>query len=252
MLLEAFEGTPPLTTRPRHLDLFLNVCLRGMERDPEHWSLRRVAITERDAQSVFHGALYFGERVQEWAEDCRPSDALYLAARQGAPMYIKKSLWHQEARDRASLSTMLGPRSADTMGARLMQQRHGGPARQPQQQQQATAEPPPALPELGDVSGPPLSVAWPMEDANNSFFEAGDPIWAIRHDDPEVIKLLKRELWHALNEEDYDTAARIRDDSFYVQYREIQKLRQRGELVRARIAEQHLKRKIDEWDTQEE
>lgn len=54
-----------------------------------------------------------------------------------------------------------------------------------------------------------------------------------RPDDPDAIKLLKRELAVAVREEDYRAAARIRDHPYMVLYRRMAALRSEGMLREA-------------------
>ena len=59
-------------------------------------------------------------------------------------------------------------------------------------------------------------------------------------EDPEPIKLLKRELDVAVSEEDYEAAARIRDSKLFVLHQKVAALREAGDTEAADEAEVQL------------
>ncbi|KAK9863449.1 hypothetical protein WJX84_004880 [Apatococcus fuscideae] len=180
-------------SRPLSLDLLWKMLERGMETQRTQWQLLRVAIVElRDF--TFIGRIFLGDRetgIVAWDCDCRPSDAVWLAQKTHAPMYVHKQVWREN-------STPLTHVSRDE-------------TRTPLQEAQAALQMTRAKLEKHFSSTSP--------DANTY----------IRWDDPEPVKRLKREMQVALNEEDYIAAVRIRDHPFMKLHREIQMLRRAGQ-----------------------
>ncbi|KAK9843264.1 hypothetical protein WJX74_009446 [Apatococcus lobatus] len=163
-------------SRPLSLDLLWQVLQRGMEMDRPHWQLLRVAIVELRG-FTYIGRAFFGDRETgkvAWDCDCRPSDSVWLAQKTHAPIFVHKKVWEQN-------SSELGRIEQDQLKAHL---------RHKQQLQEYVLK---------------------MEQQYSSL---PDQNTYIRHDDPDPVKRLKREMQVALKEEDYASAVRIRDHPF--------------------------------------
>lgn len=167
--------------RPLALDLLWKVLSRGQEISKKDWRLVRVAIVDL-RNNVYYGRLFFGERGGSddkivWDCDCRPSDACWLSIKAGCPIFIKQDVFDHHAVSIADLMSSAEEASAPAAMVTGVLSADGG------------AE------ELLDDSGTAL-------------------LTRIRQNDPDQIKRLKREMEVALSEEDYVTAARIRDHPF--------------------------------------
>ncbi|GMH45227.1 hypothetical protein BSKO_13184 [Bryopsis sp. KO-2023] len=73
-----------------------------------------------------------------------------------------------------------------------------------------------------------------------------DPMTAILPGDPEVIRRLKREMAVAIAEEDYKTAARLRDHPYMQKYKRIQEHRAAGEHSEAAELQLALEKDVEE------
>lgn len=171
------------SARPLSLDLLWQVLKRGMETDRSKWQLLRVAIVELRG-FTYIGRAFFGDRETgkvAWDCDCRPSDSVWLAQKTNAPIFVHKQIWEHH-------SVQLGSVEKEQFQAHL-------------RQKQALQE-----------------IKLKME---QHFSSLPDPNTHIRHDDPDPVKRLKREMQVALKEEDYISAVRIRDHPFMKLSREI-------------------------------
>ncbi|KAK9906754.1 hypothetical protein WJX75_007449 [Coccomyxa subellipsoidea] len=90
-------------------------------------------------------------------------------------------------------------------------------------------------------AGSPASVIITAEQA-----AAGNPLTSIRGDEPEPLKRLKREMGVALHEEDYATAARIRDHPFMQLHMRILEHRKNNRVDAANSMERELEDMINQ------
>jgi len=95
------------------------------------------------------------------------------------------------------------------------------------------------LEKLGFVGDPSSALAT----------ETNDPMTTIMPNDPTAIKRLKREMSVAVMEEDYSTAARIRDHPYMRKYKSIFDLRKEGKQEQASHLEEELRHQIEKDDT---
>ncbi|KAK9817987.1 hypothetical protein WJX72_005385 [[Myrmecia] bisecta] len=166
-----------LHTRPMALDLLWQVLQRGQEISKRDWRLLRIAVVDM-RNNIFIGRLFFGDAdsgAVVWDCDCRPSDAVWLALKTDCPIYIKKTVWNLYS---SPIGQMLAP-EGKTLEASVYKA-------------------------LGITPASPTEQQTAQKDA---FLQ-------IRESDPEPVKRLKMEMKVALHEEDYTTAARIRDHPF--------------------------------------
>ena len=192
--------------RPLALDLLWKVLGRGRELSSKDWELARTAIVDlRD--NIFIGRMFFGTAASGdlWDCDCRPSDGIWMALRSQKPVYVHEKVWAA-----AKSSVQDEPRAGAGAGAR----------------KKMRAAPDPA--------GPGAAEA-PRADLQNRL-----PGTKIVTEDPEPIKLLKRELDVAVSEEDYEAAARIRDSKLFVLHQKVAALREAGDTEAADEAEVQL------------
>lgn len=165
-LITLIQGKASL--RPLALDLLWQILQRGRDISAQEWQLQKVAIVRLE-DGIFYGRLFFGweEGLVVWDCDCRPSDALWLATKQGCPILVHRDVWNEAS---VPVESIIEPRT-----------------------EEATS-------------------TTPQESKNV------DPLRSIVGGDPEPIKRLKRELDVAISEEDYRSAARIRDHPFMKLY----------------------------------
>ena len=208
-------GGPP-RGRPLALDLLWSVLGRGRELSSRDWSHLRTAIVDLQ-DSVFIGRMFFGDPEGEealWDCDCRPSDGIWMALKSQRPIYVHRHVW--ESARACMQKGDLDPR-----------------------------------PEPSGEPGPTLGEAWRASSRAAESGAAGlagepeslggrIPATHISSEDPEAIRLLKRELDVALHEEDYAAAARLRDHPYLRLYAEVRSLRAAGQEAEAQDAEARL------------
>jgi len=196
-------------SRPLALDLLWQILERGQAISNSDWALVRVAIVDLRG-GTFIGRLFFGDRDVGkiyWDCDCRPSDGVWLALQSKCPVYVSKSVWDLAA---VPLSKLV------------------------------------AMSDDQDLEGNAQQMFFSDEDAIELEGDAEMPHLGLKHEDPEPIKRLKRELKVALTEEDYKDAVRIRDHPFMILYNKIEKHREEGNIEDAEILSEELRRAIAE------
>lgn len=153
--------------------------------------------------------------------DCRPSDGMFLAYKLKKPIFVSSSVWDDASRPAADIL----PPAEGSEGSRRMQ-------------------------DAGSASRAWYRARGSVgEEATAS--EDVDPRYDIVGNDPDRIKWLKRQLSVALNEEDYEKAAELRDNKFFAKYLEAIKAGENGRADMKRQLLAELKHEIDEEERQE-
>ncbi|EFJ52139.1 hypothetical protein VOLCADRAFT_103159 [Volvox carteri f. nagariensis] len=224
--------------RPVVHDLMFNLLARAAEMQPGQWQLLRVAIVALK-DDLFVGRLFFGDAATGtvcWDCDCRPSDGVYLSLRTQCPIYVARSVWEEAAAPlRLSKVHMLAVKD-DLMAKEQQQQQHEQmQASQHQTQAQGGASGA-ATAAMKSNSGCKGASAGGGGASSSSPYD----FTAIKLDDIEDIKLLKRELAIALQEEDYAAAARLRDHPYMQLYRRIEAFRLLGRASDAEALQREL------------
>jgi bifunctional DNase/RNase len=204
--------------RPLTVDLLWRCIERAAETDPRTWTVLRVAITGI-SESIFLGRVFFGDPATGqvvWDVDCRPSDAVWLSTKLGAPLYIHRAIWETYAAPQEELQGRL--QSTWQMATFSEFQREQG----------------------AEVAGPVVSE--PV--AAQGRVDTASLMTTVRRSDPEPLKLLKMELKVALAEEDYGAAARLRDHPFMKMHVAAATAWQAGDMDAASRYEQRLRRDI--------
>ncbi|KAG2499872.1 hypothetical protein HYH03_002163 [Edaphochlamys debaryana] len=242
--------------RPMVHDLMFDIIQRAAQVSRDQWQLLRVAVVALE-NDIFVGRLYFGDPVTGkvmWDCDCRPSDGIALGLKTGCPFYVAHSVWDQAAVSICKSKVHMIAVHEAHMATQAQQQ-----AAPQQQQQQSTAQQPPATQQqqqVGDApsssGGSPAKTArgsreLPVGPGSNNDRMGGstslsshDDYTALKAGDPEVIKLLKRELEVAVNEEDYAAAIRLRDHPYLQLYRRIEAFSMVGAADEAASLQQEL------------
>ena len=185
---EEEEGTlndvPPLA-----LDLLWAVLQRGQGLSKRAWHLQRVAVVDEKG-GAYVARLFFGPPggddddgaflpPSSWELRCRPSDASWLALQADCPLYVRRDLFDARA---APLDVLLAAvDDDDDEGAASDSDDDDGTVS--------------SIP-LTPVEPPPPAVAH---------------VASLSPGDPDGIVLLKRALALAVRDEDFATAARLRD-----------------------------------------
>lgn len=226
--------------RPMSLDLLWRVLERGRDLAKSNWTLSHVAIVDL-RNGVFIGRLFFGagdgvgsQATPVWDCDCRPSDGLWLALTANCPVYVSKAVWASAAIPVEALSDSagglnLGGGAGGMAHEKRGTQPRGGAAQQAQWRASGGAG------AGGDSGGGDK-----LTPANST----GSPLEMLFSDDREPVKRLKRELGVALSEEDYATAARIRDHPYMKMHARTVECWREGRLSEAMRLEEELDRAI--------
>lgn len=205
-----------------------------------NWTLSHVAIVDL-RNGVFIGRLFFGagdgvgsQATPVWDCDCRPSDGLWLALTANCPVYVSKAVWASAAIPVEALSDSagglnLGGGAGGMAHEKRGTQPRGGAAQQAQWRASGGAG------AGGDSGGGDK-----LTPANST----GSPLEMLFSDDREPVKRLKRELGVALSEEDYATAARIRDHPYMKMHARTVECWREGRLSEAMRLEEELDRAI--------
>ncbi|KAG7666895.1 hypothetical protein Ndes2526B_g04617 [Nannochloris sp. 'desiccata'] len=181
-----------LEIRPLTVDLLCRVLEQARTVSQKDWTIVRVAITDL-AESTFIGRIFFGDSTSEeisWDVDCRPSDAVFLALKHGAPIYIHEKVW-------AAVSAPLDELKENAQWQMAHVNRELKAHR-----------------EGDEYQGALLSGGNPDQQSGRKKLDVATLMTTVRRSDPEPLKLLKMELKLAIAEEDYAAAARIRDHVF--------------------------------------
>jgi len=149
--------------------------------------------------------------------DCRPSDGMFLARRLGKPIFVSGSVWENASRPAADILPTDSSKSSSESSS-------GGSASNAASRMRSSM----------------FKEAAATEDA--------DPRYEIVSGDPDRIKWLKRQLSVALNEEDYEKAAELRDNHFFAKYLEAIKAGEDGQSGEKRKLLNELNREIEEED----
>ena len=208
---EAEDSAEKSIGRTLH-DVMANILAAVQSEVPGNWGLLRVAIVGLE-NDVFVGRMFFGDKTTGKTHfDCivRPSDGIFLALQSSAPIFVNRNIW------RATYKIL----SNSTV-------------------HQITSKNKEALPEGGKISPPPQ-----RSEKGRSMLLPTD-MTELLDDDLDAIKLLKRKLTVAVKEEDYTTAASIRDHPYLLVYREICKSKIHGDSQRAVTLESELARQIE-------
>mmetsp|Transcript_45275 Transcript_45275/g.75525 ORF Transcript_45275/g.75525 Transcript_45275/m.75525 type:complete len:398 (+) Transcript_45275:128-1321(+) len=192
-LVNLVKGTGEL--RPSSLNLLGNIldemkARQGME-------LAHVAVIDMQ-DDTFYGRLFFeglkdGQLLQ-WDCDSRASDAVWLSMKTNVPIYVHRGVWDQVT---LPIGDVVNKVSNDDPRAPV------GSNERPESQNQV-------------VESQSSREADSRTSASTTL-----PI-------PECIRRLKRELRVAISEEDYKTAARIRDHPFLHMYSHIEMAEKEG------------------------
>jgi len=181
--------------------------------------------------SVFIGRVFFGDPEGEealWDCDCRPSDGIWMALKSHRPIYVHNRVW--EAARASMQKGDLDPRPEPS----------GAPGPTLGEAWRASSR------AAEGAGGPGSGVAGPPGEPES--LGGRIPATHISSEDPEAIRLLKRELDVALHEEDYDAAARLRDHPYLRLHAEVRSLREAGQEAEARAAEARLRALIRAQD----
>lgn len=136
-------------------------------------------------QSTFLGRIFFGFDDEEsdaiaWDVDCRPSDACWLALKTGAPVLVHRAVWESNAEPLSEMGYVVDAATGFETGG--SKEREAGGM-------------------FSAVSDGP----------GTQQLDVAALTTTVLRSDPEPVKLLKLQMRVALSEEDYATAARIRD-----------------------------------------
>ena len=218
------NGTEKPIGRPMIQDVMTSILGVMQESNPRHWGLLRVAIVSLE-HDVFVGRMFFGDKViGKSYYDCevRPSDGLILALQSGAPIFVNLKVW-QAAKKPLTKSTVYQMLSQSNKALP-----NGTISDLPSTRQSKSSR-------QGDL------------DQSRRFQRPLSPadLTDLLDDDLSEIKLLKRKLLIAVKEEDYSTAAAIRDHPYLLVYREICQSKIHGDSHRAAKLESELQRQIE-------
>lgn len=165
---------------------------------------------------MFIGRMFFGDQTTGKVYfdcDVRPSDGIFLALKQKAPIFVNENVWAEASKTLSKSTVHQMMSQCETSGPE-------GMASPQQGDEQANQRPKQRL----------LSPA--------DFTE-------LLEDDLDAIKLLKRKLLVAIKEEDYSAAASIRDHPYLIVYRDICQSKISGQVDRATKLEEELKRQVE-------
>ncbi|KIZ05996.1 hypothetical protein MNEG_1969 [Monoraphidium neglectum] len=186
------------------------------------WKLLRVGVVEL-TNDVFVARLFFGDRVTGqpvWDCDCRPSDATFLAMKSGAPIYVHKRVWDEAA-----------TRLRDTHAFEYIKQLHSQSAKEEAKKGAASSS----------TSGTATPSATPVA---AGVAELPDSSLLL------PISLLLRDMEVAIADEDYVTAAQIRDHPWMRLHADIEMHKGIGAYDRAKELFVQLKLRIEADTTQ--
>jgi len=213
MLLQGQQPARPLT-----VDLLWQILERGRGLSKREWTIRSVAITGM-SEATFLGRIFFGYSSQDdpdteiaWDVDCRPSDACWLALKCGAPIYVHQSVWDSNAAPLGEHYWQLGLVTEQGVGNIGSDE------------------------DIGTFLG-----------EHSSKLDVASLTTTVQRNDPEPVKLLKMELKVALKEEDYVTAAMIRDSSVMKMHVAALTAKKEGDLEAVARYERRLQREIEKW-----
>lgn len=193
--------------RPTGVDLLAKVLQHTIEGHAEEMSLLHVAMVHIE-NNTYIGRLFFGNAQTKqvmWDTDARPSDMIYLALKFNVPIYVSKRVWGECAVPLAD-SQMMKAFEEPAAQRPIADEYAGGAEPHPQVQHGARGVNYDVMPDPAD----PADFLRP---------------W---YGDPSPILLLKRELQVAVEEEDYDTAIKIRDHPWMKAYKQIMEARVAG------------------------
>ncbi|GFR41045.1 hypothetical protein Agub_g1479 [Astrephomene gubernaculifera] len=209
------------SNRPMVHDLMFDLLNRAQEVSRGQWQLLRVAVVALE-NDIFIGRLFFGDAATGavmWDCDCRPSDGVYLSLRTGCPFFVARKVWEAAAVPiRMSKVHMIAAHEAGVASAQQQQQGNQGLQQQQAQQQQQQAQAASSSSRSSHAQADPQSG----DGGSSGAASSADDYTTLKPDDPEVIKLLKRELAVAVREEDYAAAIRLRDHPYMQLYRRIE------------------------------
>jgi len=194
--------------RPMTLNLLLQLLDRGKELSMRDWHLLHVAIVEL-RESTFIGRLYFGDpTTNEITWDCDCRPS------DGCWLALKRMCplyVHKSVWDECAqpLKVVFSVEQTRALLENMPQFAH---------------------------------VSQQLDE------EGGDPLTSIRDADPVVIKRLKRQMAVAISEEDYTTAAKIRDHPYMTKYKMIHEHKQAGRFSEADDLKKDLEKEIKEND----
>eukprot|EP00793_Prasinoderma_coloniale_P003827 PRCOL_00003204-RA len=232
--------------RPMSLDLLWHVLERGRELAKSNWTLSHMAIIDL-RNGIFIGRLFFGAgdgagstATPVWDCDCRPSDGLWLALAANCPVYVSKAVWDSAAIPAEALTD--GGVNIDPSQGRGQAGRAGGGSGQQQAAQWRAGRGSAAgAGSAGSASIGTGGSAAKLTPVNSD----SAPLETLFTDDREPVKRLKRELGVAISEEDYTTAARIRDHPYMKIHVRTVECWRGGRLSEAMQLEEELDRAIE-------
>lgn len=196
---------------------------------------------------IFIGRLFFGAgdgagstATPVWDCDCRPSDGLWLALAANCPVYVSKAVWDSAAIPAEALTD--GGVNIDPSQGRGQAGRAGGASGQQQAAQWRAGRGSAAgAGSAGSASIGTGGSAAKLTPVNSD----SAPLETLFTDDREPVKRLKRELGVAISEEDYTTAARIRDHPYMKIHVRTVECWRGGRLSEAMQLEEELDRAIE-------
>lgn len=194
--------------RPMTLNLLLQIIERGKELSIQDWHLLHVAIVELK-ENTFIGRLFFGDpETNEISWDCDCRPS------DGCWLALKKMCplyVHNDVWEECAqpVNQVFNVEQTRTLLENMPQFTPGG---------------------------------------GQAEEEGGDALMSVRPSDPTVIKRLKRQMSVAISEEDYSTAAKIRDHPYMTKYRTIYEHKKAGRYTEAADLEKALEKEIEEND----
>jgi bifunctional DNase/RNase len=209
--------------RPLSINLLWRIMKRGQAISKRDWTVLHVAVVGTSG-NAYIARIFFGNQITgevAWDCDARPSDATWLAIKANAPIWIAKDVWEDCATPVSHQEEIL--RRLDSLEEGL-----------------DTVE--------GSWSTPSTRVA-PPDASNNVALDPLSAMTTVRQSDPEPLKRLKMELTVALHEEDFHSAARIRDHPFMGLHVAALTARRQGDVEAAAKYERellHQIRRVDE------
>lgn len=194
------------TERPMALDLLWKVLTRGQEISKRDWRLARVAIVEL-RNNVYYGRLFFGEEGSD------------------------RVVWDCDCRPSDACWLSLKAECPIFIKKDVWEAHSVAVSDLMSSQEEGS----------GSSAGvAAVSLAEAVEDTGTAL------LTKIRTNDPDPIKRLKREMEVALQEEDYGTAARIRDHPFMQLHMDILRAHKEGKYTEAEELEARLQRAIED------
>ena len=168
--------------------------------------------------------LFFGSPAEgapaAWELAARPSDATWLALQAGCPLFVRRDLFERRAAPMETLMAMVEVAAAGGAGGG---EARGGNGSDDDDDREAGAGPPDDP--LAPPEPPPAAI---------------EHVVSLKAGDPEPVVLLKRALAVAVREQDYATAATLRDSPLMRAYGALEAARDRGDAGAAATAAAEL------------